>query len=143
MNVTEICGLQWKRVNLTEARSNMVDGEPIPPRTIFVRKQWHRGGLDCLGRKSRCRNLRIPDPLLPVLLGLRQRATLTGPEDFVLVSRAGTPINEHGITPRRLKPIGKDLQMPWLSWHAFYRTHKALAHELGTQFLGERVASGR
>src|ERR1700680_2852029 len=51
MNVAEICGLQWKRVNLTEAWSN-TDGESIPPRTIAVRKQWYRGELGGL-KKSR------------------------------------------------------------------------------------------
>ena len=133
MNVAEICGLQWKRVNLTEAWSD-TDGEPIPPRTIAVRKQWYRGELGSVNKKSHHRNLPIPEPLLPILLGLSHRAKFTGPDDFVLVSRAGTPIDEHQIAARRLKPIGKDLQMPWLSWHVFYRTHATLAYEFGLRF---------
>jgi hypothetical protein len=61
----------------------------------------------------------------------------------VLVSQAGTPINEHNITVRRLKPIGKDLQMPWLSWHVFRRTHTTLAHELGMQSLERMTVKGQ
>ena len=43
MNIAEICGLQWKRVNLAE-HSTTVDGESLPPLTIAVRRQWFRGG---------------------------------------------------------------------------------------------------
>jgi len=133
MNMAEICGLQWKRVNLTDAWSN-TDGEPIPPRTIAVRQQWYGGEFGSVNKKSRNRNLPIPEPLIPVLLGLSQRAKFTGPEDFVLVSQAGAPINEKNIAVCRLKPIGRDLQMPWLSWHVFRRTHTTLVYEFGMRF---------
>lgn len=138
MNVAEICGLQWKYVNLTEAWSN-TNGELIPPRTIAVRKRWYCGELGDVSKESRNRELPIPEPLLPILLGLSHRANFTGPDDFVLVSRAGTPIDEKGVAVRRLKRIGKSLQMPWLSWHVFRRTHTTLAQEPGLQFL-ERMA---
>src|ERR1700682_6428416 len=65
MNVAEICGLQWKRINLTDAWSH-TDGGPIPPKTIAVREQWCRGELGGL-KESRNRNLAIPPPLLPIL----------------------------------------------------------------------------
>ena len=141
MNMAEICGLQWKCMNLTEAWSNAF-GEPIPPKTIAVRKQWFGGELRSVEKKSRQRNLPIPEPLLPILLGMSRRAEFTGPDDFVLVSRAGTPVNESNIAARRLKPIGKDLQMPWLSWHVLRRTHTTLAYELGNTYLASRAAAG-
>ncbi len=134
MNVAEIRGLQWKRVNLTEAWS-ITDTEPIPPRTIAVRKQWRRDELLSVGPKGRNRNLPIPEALSPVLLELSRRAEFTGPDDFVFVSDAGTPLEENRITARRLKLIGKDLGMPWLSWHVFGRTRKSLAYELGMRFM--------
>ena len=133
MSVAEICGLQWKHVNLTEAWCN-TGREPIPPRTIAVRKQWCLGELSDVERGGRHRNLPIPEPLLPILLELSHRPRFTGPDDFVLVSKAGTPINATNLAARRLKPIGKDLQMPWLSWHVFHRTHTTLTYELGMQF---------
>jgi integrase len=67
------------------------------------------------------------------------RENFTGPDDFVLVSRAGTPIDEHNVAARKLKPIGRALGMPWLSWHVFRRTHTTLANQLGMQF-GDRMA---
>jgi hypothetical protein len=58
------------------------------------------------------------------------------------VSRAGTPINETNIAARRLKPIGKALEMPWLSWQVFRRTHAALPCLLGMEFR-EYAVPGR
>lgn len=132
MNVAEICGLQWKRVNLTDSVRNS-DGEPIPPRSISVRKQWYRGELGTV-KKSRMRDLAIAKPLLPVLTKLSRRTRFTGPEDYVLASRVGTPVNQINSMTRRLKPIGKELQMPWLSWHVFRRAHATFGSEVGAQF---------
>ena len=138
MNVSEICGIQWKHVNLTEAWSN-ADGAPIPPRTIAIRKQWYLGELTTVkGRRNRIQQ--IPEPLLPILFALSQRDKCTGPDDFVLVSRAGTPIKANNIVARRLKPIGKDLRIPRLSWNVIRRSRSTFAYELGMQRFGNRVA---
>ena len=141
MTVPEICGLQWKRVNLTDAWSS-ANGERIPPRTIAVRSELYRGEFAGV-KKTHNRDLPIPDPLLPVLLALSRREGFVGADDFVLVSQAGTPIHADNIAMRRLKPIGRHLQMPWLSWRVLHHTHTALVRQFGTQFLGERVANGR
>jgi integrase len=138
MNVAEICGLQWTHVNLSGFE---VDGggERIPPRTIVVRKQWYRGELNSV-KIGRTRNLSIPDLIFPVLTALSQRVRFTRPEDFVLVSEAGTPVNETNIASRRLKGIGQELGMPWLSWHVFGRTRKDYLQRFGPRFL-DRMAS--
>jgi integrase len=131
MNVAEICGLQWKHVNLSGTWSKTTD-EPIPPITIAVRKRLFRGELDDVSR-ARARNLPIPEPLLPILIKLSGRGRWTEPDDFVLVSRVGTPINAINITARRLRTIGNELQMPWLTWNVFRRGHFSLEAELGAQ----------
>ena len=109
MNVAEICGLQWKWVNLTDDWCT-AEGERIPPRTIAVRRHFYRGELANLPMRSRNRNLSIAEPLLQVLRELRQRQRYTGPDDFVLASKVGRPVNEKIIAKRRLKPIGV---LPW------------------------------
>jgi integrase len=139
MKVAEICGLQWKCVNLTEEWSN-THGEPIPPRAIAIRQEWYRGEMVGAGRSSRNRHVPISEPLLRILLALSRRGKFAGPDDFVLVSRSGTPVNENSIARGRLKPIGKHLQIPWLSWRAFRRTHMTLGYELGMQSLADCVA---
>ena len=133
MNMAEISGLQWKYVNLSEEWAH-TDGDPIPPRTIAVRNQWYRGAFGCVSKQARKRNLLIPDSLLPILLGLSHRPDFTGPDDLVLVSRTGAPVDAKAIADRTLKAIGNDLHMPWLSWQVFYRTRKSLLYELGIQF---------
>ena len=139
MNVAEICGLQWRHVNLTGMTSHL-SGEPIPPITIAVRKRWYRGDLDDV-QKGRAKNLPIPDLLLPMLLKLSGRARFTEPNDFVLVSRAGTPINAINITARRLRTIGEELQMPWLTWHVFRHAHETMEAEFKAHFHYHLVQS--
>ncbi len=138
MNVAEICGLQWKHVNLSTMEVDGI-GEWIPPRTIAVRKQWYRGELNSV-KIGRTRNVSIPELIFPVLTALSQRARFTGPEDFVLVSEAGTPVNETNIASRRLKGVGQELGMPWLSWHVFRRTRKDYLFRLGPRFVERLVA---
>jgi integrase len=139
MNVAEICGLQWKHVNLSDAQVDGT-GEWIPPRTIAVRKQWYRGELNSV-KIGRTRNVGIPDLALPVLSTLSQRVRYTRPEDFVLVSEAGTPVNETNIASRRLKSVGQELDMPWLSWHVFRRTRKDYLERYGGRFVDRLAAA--
>jgi integrase len=129
MNVAEICGLQWKYANLSNDR-HLVDTDWIPPRTIAVRKQSYRGEFGpVIG--SRKRLVPIPESLFSILRDLKNRGKFTGLHDFVFASRTGTPIYPENIAARRLKAIGKDLEMPWLSWQVFHRTHLNLKSEFG------------
>jgi integrase len=81
MNIAEICRLQWERVNLTEEWV-IVDGEPIPPQSIAVRKQWsvRKGGgaYGTVKAKGRVRNLPITPVLAKLLRSVPSRATLLG-----------------------------------------------------------------
>ena len=138
MNVAEICGLQWKHVNPSPFEQE-VNGEVIPARTIAVRKQWYRGELNSV-KIGRTRNVSIPELIIPVLAGLSQRPRFTKRDDFVLVSEAGTPVNETNIASRRLKSVGQELGMAWLSWHVFRRTRKDYVDRFGPRFV-ERVAA--
>ena len=136
MNVAEICGLQWKHVNLSTADQH-IEGDIIPAGAIAVRKQWYRGELNSV-KIGRTRNVTMPQLMHSVLSGLSQRPRYTRPDDFVLVSEAGTPVNETNIASRRLKAVGNELNMPWLSWHVFRRTRKDYLQRFGHGFL-ERV----
>ena len=131
INLSEICGLQWKRVNLTGAEL-VTDGVRIQPRTIAVRKQWYRDKLGDVSR-SRIRNLPISPLLLQILSKLKDRDRFTSSDDFVFVSRLGTPVNQNNVVERRLKPLAKQLGVPSLSWQAFRRARKALGTEFASQ----------
>jgi len=92
-----------------------VDGEAIPPLTIAVRRHWYLYEYTSLKKRSRIRDIPIPDILLGALVGMKGRPLFTGPDDPVFASRNGTPIDSHNILNGILKPVGKELGMPWLA----------------------------
>jgi integrase len=75
MNIAEICGLQWCRVNLTDGWA-IVDGEPIPPQCIAVRRQWSArkggGAYGTVKAKGRVRNLPLTAALSRLLRSVTQ-----------------------------------------------------------------------
>ena len=132
LNVTEICGLQWKYVNLSVG-GRPVDGEWLPPRTIAVRTQSYRGVVGQVNSRRK-RLIQVCALLNIMLRDLLRRHRFTAAEDFVLSSRSGTPINPDNIALRRLKRIGIALGMPWLSWKVFRQTRTNLVAQFGKQW---------
>jgi integrase len=126
LNVAEICGLQWKDINLTD-NWVVVDGEPIDPMSIFVVRQWSTrkggGAYDTLKEGSRRRKEPIDRELAAVVRVVVSNSKFTGLEDPVFASRTGRPVDAHNIFNRTLKPIGVKLGMPWLGWHVFRHTY--------------------
>jgi integrase len=129
MSVAEICGLKWKYVNLSYDRRRM-DGEWLPAKTIAIRTQSYRATVSS-AIEPRQRNILIPELLCGILRDFKNQKNSTGPEDFVLTSRSGTPISQDNLAARKLKLIGRSVGMPWLSWSVFIRTRAALAAEFG------------
>lgn len=130
LKLQEICGLQWKHVNLTNSPIKSVDGF-IQPKTIAVRYQWSSGEL-CRVSDRRVRDVQVREPLLSMLRLQSQRTRYAQPDDFVLVSRTGSPIGAANIRQNRLKRLGRTYGMPWLSWHTFIQAHKILLPELSS-----------
>ena len=129
MNVSEICGLQWKYVNLSNG-GRSVGGEWLSPRTITIRNQSYRGDFGPVVQRRR-RLIPVSDLLYTFARELKDRDNFTAAEDFVITSRTGTPISPGNISLRRLKSIGKALDLPWLSWKVFHRTRISLARQFG------------
>ncbi len=73
MNIAEVCGLRWKRVNLTAAPV-VVDGESIPAHHIAVREQWYRREFGSVKAKARRRNVPMAKLLVEALTVLRKAA---------------------------------------------------------------------
>lgn len=131
MNIAEICGLQWKYVNLSDF-ARLVEGDWLPSRTIAVRKQWYRGQFGLVvGKRERL--ISVSQQLCSILRDLKHRNQFTGLEDFVIASRSGTPVYPENIAARRLKSIGRSVEMPWLTWNVFRRTHIDLRSRFGRQ----------
>ena len=132
LNIPEICNLQWRDVNMTES-AKYVDGELIPAMNIAVSAQWNRSGLGDW-KRSRKRNIEIPDVLVPILENLRSRNGNPNPDGFVLLSETGQPILPTSIRVGRLKPIGRKLGIPWLSWQVLRRVQTGFMSEFRSQF---------
>lgn len=130
LTIAEICGLLWKYVNLSSHPVHRED-EVIPPMSIAVRKQWYRGELSDVP-KGRRKAVPIPILFRPIFVQLSQTRN-AGWNDFVLVSRSGKPVNQINVAARRLKVIGRQLDLPWLSWQVFRRTRTELISEFGAQ----------
>ena len=124
MSPSEISGLQWGHVNLNDAEI-VVDGVPVPPRTIAVTQQWCHGALANV-KESRVRDLPIPQPLFQLLSRLKSRPRFTGPADFVFVSGMGAPVNQKYLVAHRLRPIAKRMGVPSLSLQALRRSSKSV-----------------
>jgi integrase len=133
MNAGEICGLQWKRVNLAEKEIVRSDGEVIPAGSIIVRDEWVRSQLIAVPQERKL-NRTIPSSLLPILRELRRREEFTGLDDFLLVSKRGKPINPSNVLTERLKSIGREMNIPSLSWRHLRGIRKTLQAEFGSRF---------
>ena len=141
MNISEICGLQWKCVNLTQ-EAVYSDGEVIPSRCILVKRQVNSEGLVDVN-PNRMRIVELPEPLYRRLLNLRRGQRRSDPDSFVIPSRPGAPLSPTSVRMLSLKPIGQKLEMPWLSWQVLKRAHETLLSELRIQLSHDLVLSAR
>ena len=139
MSISEICGLQWKHVNLTSTNMEY-DREFIPPRCILVRQQWNARGLAEI-QPGRGRLVPIPDALANTLSILKAQQRNSHPEAFVLTSESGSPISAATVRDTVLKPLGRRLNMPWLSWQVIRRTHASFMTELRTKISHDLVVN--
>jgi hypothetical protein len=74
---------------------------------------------------------------------LRRSGKVADPNSFVIATREGSPIRPASVRMLKLKPIGRKLDMPWLSWQVLKRAHDALLSELRVQLSEELVQSAR
>lgn len=118
LRVAEILGLRWADVDFASAE-------------IRVSQRCYRGEMDSPKTRSSRRTL----PLCPMCMdALRKLQTQSGPrENAALVFRTskGTPYSDTNVLHRHLKPAGRKIGAPWLSWHTFRRTHATLLQLAG------------
>lgn len=139
MNIPEICGLQWKMVNISDTWQE-ADGERIPARTIAVREQWYGGDLNSV-RPTRRREVPMPNVLRDAMIRLKNTCEFTAPEDFVFTTQTGRPVNARVIATRKLRALGRHLNIEGLSWQMLHRAHSSLLFELGAHSLAALCAA--
>jgi integrase len=141
MSIQEICGLQWKHVNLTKAGADC-DRETIPSGSILVKQHWYPEGVVEL-HFNRIRLIEIPEPLSLILLRLKQEASSPDPNAFVLATPSGAPIRPASLRMTRLKVIGRKIAVPSLSWKVVKRAHDTMLSELRIQLNSDLVSSAQ
>lgn len=118
LRVGEILGLRWMDVDLSAAQ-------------ICVRQRCYRGDMDSPKTKSSKRTLPLPQPCLEALQTLWKQSGNRDQTGLVFQTSNGTPYSDTNILHRELKPAGQKIGAPWLSWHAFRRTHATLLQFAG------------
>jgi integrase len=141
MSISEICALQWKHVNLSRS-SIYVEGELLSARSLGVMRQWNARGLADVSA-TRVRHVLVPEPLVQTLLRLRRHRRIADENSFVIASPEGEPISPTSVRLLRLNPIGRELEMPWLSWQVLKRAHEELLSELRIKLSQDLVLSTR
>ena len=138
LNVSEMCGLRRKWVNVGEAAA-VVDGEVLAPMSLAVREHYYNGRYGSLKTGRRRRIVPLTPELVEMLRGVMLRSRDQSPEAPVFQSRSGTPIDSHNVSNRIFKPLAERLGFP-VTWHAFRRAHSTLAGQLEGIPVEDRVA---
>jgi len=141
MNVAEVCGLRWKRLNLG-ADPVIVDGESIPGYSAAVREQWYMRQWGSVkghaGRASaRRRNVPLPALLIEALEALRATSKFIAVDDAVFAGEGGRPVDQQAVLRRQVRKVSASFSVPNLGWHDLRRTFETLADEIGIS-IGER-----
>ena len=141
MNISELCGLRWKHINLTPNWAPFED-DVVPPFTLVVRQHFSRGEVGSLKTGNRKRNVPLPAILTAALARLKMRPKFTGPEDVVFASSRGTPINENNVRRRVFSEIAKDIGIKRLSWHVFRYSHATFTESIGMHARDRQALMG-
>ena len=139
ISIREICGLQWKHINITTAAISC-DGETIPSGCILLKQHWDPQGMANL-HPTRIRLIEVSEPLLFALQRLKQEARFATANSFVMTTPSGSPIRPDTLRIMRLKAIGRKISIPWLSWRVVRRAHEAMVTELRNELNTDLVSS--
>jgi integrase len=141
LNVAEMLGLRWKRINLTD-QAVMSGEEILPPYCLAVRENYYRGEFGSVKVKSRRRIVPLSAAVVTALAEHRERSGFAGPDDLMFCTGSGKPVSERNLLRGRLEPVGRELGMPWLSWQVFRHTHATFGEQIGMTLSDRQAQMG-
>jgi integrase len=119
LRISEAVGLQWQDVELGTTRPH-----------IKVRRQNYKGTIKKLKTRASKREVPLTPGMVATLLELRGKH-YTGEEGPVWSTRRGTPLEDHNLRTRVLRPVVQALGLEWVGFHTFRHTCASLLFEGG------------
>jgi integrase len=141
MNVAELFGLKWKRINLS-SEAALCDGELVPPESLMVRESYYEGAFGPPKTLNRKRNIPLTKVVVVALQRLKASSQFSDPDDVVFASRKGTPRQSSNVRHQIIKPLGKKLGIPWLNLHTFRYTYATIGEQLGISLSDRQAQMG-
>jgi integrase len=129
LRIGEMLGLRWKDVHFDS-------GE------IRIEQAWYRGSFGTPKTKASKRTIPLPDALRVPLMRIRGKQRVQTDDSLVFQTRNGTPYSDTNLLHEQLKPVGRRLGMPWLSWHVLRRTHATLLQVSGASLRDAHAQLG-
>jgi integrase len=118
LRVGEILGLRWRDVDFGSKQ-------------IRVEQNCYRGLIGSPKTKGSRRTVPLSESAIEALKRLPGCSAEQGGEQLVFHTSSGKPYSDTNLLHRELKPAGKQIGAPWLSWHTLRRTHCTLFQEAG------------
>ena len=118
LRIGEILGLRWQDIDL-------ISGQ------LRVEQAIYRGMAGPPKTKGSRRTVPLPEPAMSTLLVLRGQVAGRSAHELVFQTHRGTPYSDTNLLHRELKPAGRKVGAPWLSWHTLRRTHATLLQAAG------------
>lgn len=118
MRIGEILGLRWQDVDATA-------------RQLRIRQTIYRGAINTPKTKGSWRILPLPHVIVRALMAIRPDPAQCAEETLVFRTHQGTPLSDTNLLHRHLKPAGRTIGAPWLSWHTLRRTHATMLQMAG------------
>ena len=119
LTFAEMAGLLWPRLSLTD-QLVLADGQNLPGYSIAIRQNFYRKEFGTTKSPSRNRILPLPMTLAETLTVMRTRSQFSAPDDLVFCEAKGVAIS-YDVMLRKLKKAGKQVGIPWISWHDLRR----------------------
>jgi integrase len=118
MRIGEILGLRWQDVDPMSCQ-------------LRIRQTIYRGAINTPKTKGSWRILPLPRVILRTLIAMRPDPAQCAEETLVFRTRQGTALSDTNLLRRHLKPAGRSMGAPWLSWHTLRRTHATMLQMAG------------
>jgi integrase len=127
LRIGELLALRWEDLDLAAGK-------------LRVERNYCRGDFGTPKSKASRRALPLPLPTAHALAALRPIGAEPGA--LVFPNSRGAACNDCNLLRRHLKPAGRRIGAPWLSWHVLRRTHCTLLQRAGGSLRDAQAQMG-